>query len=177
MPDLLLCVVGSPFSKEENKKIAELNLTDNIQNYGAVGDSQLAKLYNSSIAFVYPCLYEGFGIPLLEAMACETVVIGSNISSIPEVMGDAGLLFEPTSTHELTGYLAAPEDTGDFCNGIVTLLTDEALREKMSGNCREIAVTEYPLELQAQRYIEIYRETGVKTPVSQLRPVEIGYIV
>jgi glycosyltransferase involved in cell wall biosynthesis len=103
--DLLLCVVGSPFSEEEHKKIAELNLTDNIQNYGAVSDSQLAKLYNSSIAFVYPSLYEGFGIPLLEAMACETVVIGSNISSIPEVMGDAGLLFDPTSTHELVDQL------------------------------------------------------------------------
>jgi len=100
-PDLTLCVVGSLFSKEEHKRIAELNLTQNVEHYGAASDGQLAKLYKSSIAFVYPSLYEGFGIPPLEAMSCGTAVIASNTSSIPEVVGDAGLLFDPTSTDEL----------------------------------------------------------------------------
>jgi glycosyltransferase involved in cell wall biosynthesis len=100
-PDLILCVVGSPFTKEEHKRIAELNLTQNIEHYGSANDGQLAKLYKSSIAFVYPSLYEGFGIPPLEAMSCGTAVIASNTSSIPEVVRDAGLLFDPTSTDEL----------------------------------------------------------------------------
>jgi glycosyltransferase involved in cell wall biosynthesis len=104
--DLLLCVVGTPFSKEEHKRILELNLTKNINHFGAISDRQLAKLYNSSIAFVYPSLYEGFGIPPLEAMSCGTVAIASNVSSIPEVVGDAGLLFDPTSTDELVDRLS-----------------------------------------------------------------------
>lgn len=104
-PDLLLCVVGSPFTQEEYSRITELNLSQNIEHFGAVSDGQLAKLYNSSIGFVYPSLYEGFGIPPLEAMACGTVVIGSNVSSIPEVVEDAGLLFDPTSIDELVDQL------------------------------------------------------------------------
>ena len=104
-PDLLLCVVGSPFNKEEHERINELSLTHNIEHYGAASDGQLAKLYNSSIAFVYPSLYEGFGIPPLEAMSCGTAVIASDISSIPEVVGKAGLLFNPKSTDELVDHL------------------------------------------------------------------------
>jgi glycosyltransferase involved in cell wall biosynthesis len=104
-PDLILCVVGSPFSKEESKRVAELNLTQNIEYYGRASDGQLAKLYNKSIAFVYPSLYEGFGIPPLEAMSCGTVVIAADKSSIPEVVEDAGLLFDPQSTDELVDRL------------------------------------------------------------------------
>ena len=58
-------------------------------------------LIRCSVAFIYPSLYEGFGISPLEAMACGTAVIASNCSSIPEVVGDAGLLFDPTSKSEL----------------------------------------------------------------------------
>ncbi len=99
--DLLLCVVGSPFNDQEKERLESLNLSTNVVHYGRATDGQLAKLYNCSIAFVYPSLYEGFGIPPLEAMACGTVVIGANVSSIPEVIGDAGLLFNPKSTDEL----------------------------------------------------------------------------
>jgi glycosyltransferase involved in cell wall biosynthesis len=100
-PDLALCIVGAPFSKEENRRIDELHLTASIEHYGKASDRQLAKLYNRSIALVYPSLYEGFGIPPLEAMACGTAVIAADRSSIPEVVGDAGLLFDPESTDEL----------------------------------------------------------------------------
>ena len=58
-------------------------------------DSVLASLYQEAIAFVYPSLYEGFGIPPLEAMACQCPVISSNTSSIPEVVGEAGEYFDP----------------------------------------------------------------------------------
>jgi glycosyltransferase involved in cell wall biosynthesis len=100
-PDVALCVVGKPFSKGELKRIARLGLTDHVEHYGYANDHHLAKLYRCSVAFVYPSLYEGFGIPPIEAMSCGTAVIASNCSSIPEVVGDAGLLFDPRSKSEL----------------------------------------------------------------------------
>lgn len=103
--DLLLCVVGASFNAEEQQQIAELNLIDRIQHYHYASDTHLAKLYRCSIAFVYPSLYEGFGIPPLEAMACGTVVVAANSSSIPEVVGDAGILFEPKAVEYLADIL------------------------------------------------------------------------
>ena len=99
--ELLLCVVGAPFATEEEKRISELNLEGRVKNYGYVSDTHLSKLYRCSTAFVYPSHYEGFGIPPLEAMICGAPVIASDNSSIPEVVGDAGLLFNSQSIHEL----------------------------------------------------------------------------
>ena len=104
-PDIILCVVGPPFSETEEKLIAALKLTEHIQHYGYASDRHLAKLYRCSIAFVYPSLYEGFGIPPLEAMSCGTAVVASNCSSIPEVVGDAGFLFNPNATGDLADIL------------------------------------------------------------------------
>jgi glycosyltransferase involved in cell wall biosynthesis len=104
-PDIALCVVGSPFNDAEKKRIAELKLTDHIEHYRYANDRHLAKLYRCSVAFVYPSLYEGFGIPPLEAMSCGTVVVASNCSSIPEVVGDAGILFNPRATGDLADIL------------------------------------------------------------------------
>jgi glycosyltransferase involved in cell wall biosynthesis len=103
--DVALSVVGSPFTQDELKQINELGLSKSIEHYGYASDCYLAKLYRCSIAFVYPSLYEGFGIPPLEAMSCGTVVVASNTSSIPEVVGDAGILFDPTSVNNLADIL------------------------------------------------------------------------
>lgn len=102
---LALCVVGSPLTKDEEKLIHEFGLESHINYYGYVNDRHLAKLYRCSIAFIYPSLYEGFGIPPLEAMACGTVAVVADSSSLPEVVGDAGLLFDPQSTDELIDQL------------------------------------------------------------------------
>lgn len=104
-PNITLCIVGPPYNQIEKKRIAELGLSDRIEHYGYVSDRHLAKLYRCSVAFVYPSLYEGFGIPPLEAMSCGTPVVASNSSSIPEVVGDAGILFNPTSISDLTDIL------------------------------------------------------------------------
>jgi glycosyltransferase involved in cell wall biosynthesis len=104
-PDLKLCIVGAPFNNEEARLITDLKLGLNLQYYGCLSDRHLAKLYRCSLAFVYPSLYEGFGIPPLEAMSCGTPVIVSNTSSLPEVVADAGLLFNPLSTDELVDCL------------------------------------------------------------------------
>jgi glycosyltransferase involved in cell wall biosynthesis len=100
-PEIQLCVVGSAFNESEQQQIAELNLTDRIQHYQYATDTHLAKLYRCAQAFIYPSLYEGFGIPPLEAMACGTVVIAADSSSIPEVVGDAGILFPPKAAGDL----------------------------------------------------------------------------
>jgi glycosyltransferase involved in cell wall biosynthesis len=73
---------------------------------GHIPDDQLACLYSLADVFVYPSLYEGFGLPPLEAMQCGTPVIAGNTSSLPEVVGDAALLIDPRSPHELQTALA-----------------------------------------------------------------------
>ena len=104
-PDISLCVTGYPFNSIEKQYISELGIDNRIVHCGFASDAQLAKLYRCSAAFVYPSLYEGFGIPPLEAMACGAVAIVANSSSIPEVVGDAALLFDPQSTDELADQL------------------------------------------------------------------------
>ena len=105
--DFALCVVGSPFTEEERKLIEEYDLSDNIEHVGYADDNYLAKLYRCSLAFVYPSLYEGFGIPPLEAMQCGTVVVAAKVSSVPEVVGDGGILFDPRAKGELADILLA----------------------------------------------------------------------
>ena len=109
--EIALCVVGSPFNDTELKLIDELKLTEHIEHYRYASDSHIAKLYRCSVAFIYPSLYEGFGIPPLEAMACGTVVVASNSSSIPEVVGDAGILFEPKAPGDLADILLSLLDS------------------------------------------------------------------
>jgi len=81
--------------------VKALRLENEITFTGYVSEEDLPLLYSAAKLFVYPSLYEGFGIPLLEAMACGTPVITSNISSLPEVVGDAGILVNPTDRDEL----------------------------------------------------------------------------
>ena len=104
-PSIGLCVVGGVFTSEEMRIIAGLRLQEKVFQVGYVSDSQLAKLYRCSVAFIYPSLYEGFGIPLLEALSCGTPVVASNRSSIPEVVGDAAVLFNPSLINELVDIL------------------------------------------------------------------------
>ena len=89
-------------------------------------DEELAALYSGATAFVFPSLYEGFGLPALEAMACGTPVITGNTSSLPEVAGGAALLVDPT-------------DVDAIGAALVTLATDESRRERLSASGRERA--------------------------------------
>lgn len=141
--ELALCVVGAPFTDAERTLLAELRLTNRVEHYGFVNDDHLAKLYRCSLAFVYPSLYEGFGIPPLEAMSCGTVVVASNCSSIPEVVSDAGILFDPTSTDALTDILLA-------------LSSDSTLRERVSHKGQQRAKL-FSWEKTAAATIAVYR--------------------
>ena len=93
------------FDDEEKKLLVELRIEDRIEQYVEITDEHLAKLYRGSVALVYPSLYEGFGIPPLEAMVCGTPVVVARSSSLPEVVGDAGIYFDPHSADELADIL------------------------------------------------------------------------
>lgn len=82
------------------KKIGDLNLQSNIIFAGHVSDNDLLKLYNTADLYIRPSWYEGFGLPPLEAMACGCPVIVSNVGSLPEVVGDAGILANPYNINE-----------------------------------------------------------------------------
>jgi glycosyltransferase involved in cell wall biosynthesis len=103
----VLAVAGSPWNEGELALLEKLKIAGQVEHLGRVSDAHLAKLYRCSLAFVYPSFYEGFGIPPLEAMNCETVVIAANTSSIPEVVGNSALLFDPHQEDELTERLQA----------------------------------------------------------------------
>jgi glycosyltransferase involved in cell wall biosynthesis len=83
-------------------QVEQLDLTRQVKFLDYVAYTDLPKLINSAIALVFPSLWEGFGLPVLEAMACGTPVITSNLSSLPEVVGDAAILVNPYNVEEIT---------------------------------------------------------------------------
>lgn len=98
----LVCFGYKPFDKTEIDIIHDLKLNENNIVYLCGDDSVLANLYTHAAAFVYPSLYEGFGIPPLEAMSFNCPVVCSNTSSIPEVVGEAGECFYPYEVDSIT---------------------------------------------------------------------------
>jgi mannosyltransferase len=90
----MICI-GSKFSDLEEQLIASLGLTNQMFVIENATDDELKYLYQNAFALLYPSLYEGFGIPPLEAMSCGCPVVASNRSSLPEVVGDSGILIDP----------------------------------------------------------------------------------
>ena len=100
-PQLVLAGKKGWLYEEIFDLVRKLGLGDRVMFTGYVPDSDLPGLLSGALAFVFPSLYEGFGLPVLEAMACGTPVICSNVSSLPEVGGDAALLIDPLDTEAL----------------------------------------------------------------------------
>lgn len=122
MPDVKLIKAGGPGSGISPElcinEINRLGLKKNVIFTGPVSDSELLALYNLADAFVYPSFIEGFGLPPLEAMACGCPVIVSDRTSIPEVVGDAGVLINP-------------EDPKAWRDEMYRVLDESAIRENM----------------------------------------------
>ena len=106
-------------SDEVASRIERLRRAGRLTYLGYVPDDARPALINGARGFVYPSLYEGFGLPVLEAMACGVPVLASNVSSLPEVVGDAGLLVDPC-------------DVDAIAQGMVRLWDDQALRHELS---------------------------------------------
>lgn len=100
-----LVIVGNLLTTEEKHFIANLGILNNVQNLWNISDEQLSMLYNQASAFIYPSRYEGFGIPLLEAMACGCPIIASSIPSTIEIARDVPIYFEPGSNESLMNAL------------------------------------------------------------------------
>lgn len=105
--EIRLLVVGDPWSKEEQKEITAAGLESNIVCQSGVTDEELCALYNQALAFVYPSLSEGFGIPLLEAMACGCQIVASRIPTTMEIARDVPYFFDPLNKDELISALEA----------------------------------------------------------------------
>ncbi|MGE0395438.1 MAG: glycosyltransferase family 4 protein [Kofleriaceae bacterium] len=86
--------------------ISSLGLVDDVVFSGFLDDRMLPLVYSAADAFVYPSFYEGFGLPVLEAMACGTPVAAANRTSLPEAVGDAGLLFDPANPEDMARTIA-----------------------------------------------------------------------
>jgi glycosyltransferase involved in cell wall biosynthesis len=115
---LVIVWTHTVLSDEMEQLVYSADLQDRVQFLQGVGDEDLVCLYNAASLFAFPSLYEGFGLPPLEAMACGTPVVAANNSSIPEVVGDAAVLFNA-------------EDVAAMANAISGVLVDECLRASM----------------------------------------------
>src|SRR6266508_2410413 len=121
-PDLLLVIGGKRQWRtgEIDTAFRRLDLASHVHFTGYVADADLPALYSAAELFVFPSLYEGFGLPPLEAMACGTPVVTSNVSSLPEAVGDAALLVDP-------------HDPASIADGIQRAVTDDRVRCELVG--------------------------------------------
>lgn len=142
-----LVIAGGSGWKNSNiyASVAELGLTEReVKFLGWVPDEDLPSVYSGAAMFVFPSLYEGFGIPLLEAMACGTPIIASNTSSVPEVVGDAAILVSPNRSEE-------------FADAIVKLTGDAVLSSSLVQKGLKRA-REFTWEGAALKVLRIFQE-------------------
>jgi glycosyltransferase involved in cell wall biosynthesis len=142
----IVCSIHEPDRVRLQRLAAKCGLAeDDLVLTGFVPDDDLVLLYNSTTLFVFPSLHEGFGLPALEAMACGAAVIGSNSSSIPEVIGRADALFDPTNISAISQAMAA-------------VLDDPARRAALQEHGLRQA-TLFSWDASAKRALEAFEET------------------
>lgn len=147
LQDLYLVLVGTK-GWNYDQIFAEISnnsaLKDRIIVTGYVADEDLAALYSGAMVFVYPSLYEGFGLPPLEAMQCGVPVITSNTSSLPEVVSDAGIMLDP-------------KDQDGLCHSLLQVYTDTDLRQALSRQSLQQA-KKFSWERCTQETIAAYQQ-------------------
>jgi glycosyltransferase involved in cell wall biosynthesis len=138
---MLVCT-GKSFTRNELQYIKELKLEKNII-YISATEEQMVRLYRDAELFVYPSYYEGFGLPLLEAMVCDCPIICSNTSCFPEIAQDAACYFDPYSQDEM--YMA-----------IMEVLTHASLRDQLILKGKE-RVRFFSWAKTAQEHLDVYK--------------------
>jgi glycosyltransferase involved in cell wall biosynthesis len=147
VPDARLIIVGATNKVEcaqLEKRLFDLAIQDRVELRGYVPDSELATLYAEASCLVYLSLYEGFGLPPLEAMVHGIPVVASNRSSIPEVVADAGLLVDP-------------ENAREAADAVLRLLENASLRQRLSNAAVERA-TLFSWRRAAEETVAIFEE-------------------
>lgn len=126
----------------------EVGVSDSVRFIGWVSEEEKPALYSLATLFLYPSLYEGFGLPPLEAMACGTPVIASNAASLPEVVGDGGVLVDP-------------QEPAAWAEAMVSLLTSPQRREELSAKAVEQA-QKFSWQRTARETLEAYQQVAAK---------------
>ena len=144
--ELILSGIAMQSHGEITAEIARLGLTDSARILGYLPAGDLPLFYNLARMLVFPSLFEGFGIPLVEAMACGCPVVCSSTTSLPEVAGGAGLLFDPQTPEQIA-------------EAVWSVWTDEARRCEMRAHGLERA-RNFTWDETARRTIDVYRKTG-----------------
>ena len=150
LEDLKLLIIGDEISRLPalRRAVHEHKLHKHVRFLGYLPDDKLAILYRLAAVFVFPSLYEGFGLPPLEAMASGTPVVTSNVSSLPEVTGDAAVLVDPYDTHSIMA-------------GMRRVLTDPALASEMRRKGL-LRASEFSWERSVAKTRDLYREIAGK---------------
>jgi len=145
-PDLKLIIIGDDLSGNPDlrRTVIRSGVSNDVRFLGFVPVDVLRIFYDRAKVFVFPSLYEGFGLPPLEAMAHGTPVVSSNVSSLPEVVGNAAVLVHPENVFEIM-------------RGLHRVLVDQALREKMKERSLRQAA-KFSWEKSVQRIRDVYRE-------------------
>ena len=146
--DLRLLIIGDEISRYPALRhaVIQSRVEDTVRFLGFVPIDTLRSFYQAASAFVFPSLYEGFGLPPLEAMACGTPVVCSSVSSLPEVVGDAAEIVNP-------------ENVFDIARGMREVLLDRARRSRMVERGFEQA-RRFSWERTAQQVLDAYEEIG-----------------
>lgn len=142
-PNLKIVCTGTPFTKHELKLFGKWNIADRLVHISA-NDAQMASLYRHAACFVFPSLYEGFGIPILEAFANGCPICLSNASCFPEVAGDAALFFNPN-------------DAQSMYDSLKEVLVSENLRNELRGKGLDRS-REYSIERMVEQTCDVYRK-------------------
>jgi glycosyltransferase involved in cell wall biosynthesis len=147
--DVKVSVVGKqgPDDGYRRKLVQELGIGDRVAFTGHVGADELVRLYSSAEIAVTASLYEGFGLPAAEAMACGTAVIATRAGALPEIVGEHG-----------TGILVPPADPTALAAAIKRLLADKQLRQRMGDAARKRIEESFSWEGAARKTLEVYEE-------------------
>lgn len=147
-PDLKLIIIGDDLSGNPDlrRTVVRSGVQNDVRFLGFIPIEVLRIFYDQAKVFVFPSLYEGFGLPPLEAMVHGTPVVTSNVSSLPEVVGNAAVLVNPENVFEIM-------------RALHRVLTDQPLRERMKERGYQQA-TRFSWEISVRRLLDVYREVA-----------------
>lgn len=151
-PDLKLIIIGDELSKHPDlrRTVIRSGVERDVRFLGFVSIDTLRIFYDLAKVFVFPSLYEGFGLPPLEAMALGTPVVTSNTSSLPEVVGQAAVLINPENVFEITRALRR-------------VLLDQELRERLKAAAIEQS-QRFSWDISVRRILQAYSRVGISAP-------------